>query len=131
MCIWSYYLLEEDVDFISQLEKDYRCQIKFPYVFCLAQDRLELEKKFDIRFVDGTDALFDLLMGDNNILDLDLMFRDDIRLFNPSPLLFYNDFDGFFDEIEKLLKSNIEYLVKNYDECKKNYIEMLVELARE
>ena len=130
MKIYSYYLLEKEQEFIDELKNDRRLQVRYPYCFCLDQDQIEIEQKYGIRFSDGYESLRELLFdGIDNILDWDLMCRDDLKSFNPSLLLFYNDFDQLLKRIESLMKSNLEYLIKNYDECKKNYIDWMVKLS--
>jgi hypothetical protein len=125
MKIFSLYLLGEPDDLVDKLN-DSRTKIKYPYIFCLEKDKVELEEKYSIRFSDGYSSLFDLLLENVDIYTygLDMMLEDDLRIFN-NEFLFNNNFNRWLDKVKGLFLETIEYFHNNFSECKEGYIEQI------
>lgn len=132
MKIWCACVDEYDEEIIEQLSKDYRVNIyEEEIIFCLDYDEIDIIKQYDIEFVDGTQTLFYLFLGDrDNLLDLDLQFEDTLQIYDDNKILFYNNFKKWLKIIEDMFNETLKYIIDNFDECNRNYWDSMLFFAQ-
>lgn len=119
-------------EYEGELTQDYRMQVyENELVFCLNEDKSDLEQEYGLYFVDASETLFEIFLKNRvNIPGLDLQFADILSLRDVNKILFYNRFDLWLKEIEVIFDCLYEYGVENYRECCDTYCELLSVMSK-
>ena len=109
--------IEED-----ELTKAYTGSHVGKILFCLECHRRYLENKYNVYFYNSVNILFCLFLGENeNVLDLDLMFRDSCSLYNENINEDNFDIEDWIKKIKRCFYENCIFMENNYNLCEMCY----------
>jgi len=126
LCDNDYYLIKHDPN------------IKFDEqgnAYCNSLEHVrKIEKRIGEYFVHPVEVLFYYFiekynLDENKLLDLKEMFEDKINNL-PYDSLFIENFQLWFNNLEKEFLESYTDMMNNYEEYKKNYLELLKYLAK-
>ncbi len=106
---------------------DLRVKIYNDFIFCSESDYEDLEKQYDIKFYNFYSSILEVFDEVLTIVfDLKEMVISDINLGDYNDDIFLNDFPAWILVMKNIILDNLEFIIKNYDECERNFYNALM-----